>query len=89
VELFKRLLEKGANPNMIDEFQRTVLHHACNFADRKDYSQMYNLLLKHKVDIMAQDFKGRTPLHYLFVKSNQRNKFSKYDPLNLGLSTLI
>jgi ankyrin repeat protein len=28
--LFKQLLEKGANPNMIDEFQRTVMHLACD-----------------------------------------------------------
>lgn len=44
VALFKQLLEKGANPNMIDEFQRTVLHLACDYAHRKDYKEVLRLL---------------------------------------------
>lgn len=51
LQLFKQLLEKGANPNMTDEFQRTVLHLACDFAHRKDYREVLKLLKKHGADL--------------------------------------
>ena len=70
--MIKQLLEKGANPNMCDEFQRTVLHLACDFAHRRDYKDLFILLIKHKASISQDDFKQRTPLHYLFVKRNKR-----------------
>jgi ankyrin repeat protein len=79
--LFRQLLEKGANPNMIDEFQRTVLHLACDFAHRKDYREVIRLLMKHGADLAHLDFKQRTPLHYLYIHRNRRHEVDFFEPL--------
>ncbi len=81
VAMIKRLLEKGANPDTTDEFKRTILHLACDFAHRKDYTEVFKLLIKHKANLAALDFKGRMPLHYLFVKKNQRSVIDVFNPL--------
>ena len=72
---FQRLLEQGhANPDMKDEFQRSVLHLACDFSNRKDYAEYFKLLVRNNANIAELDFKGRTPLHYMFVKKNKRHE---------------
>lgn len=81
---FRTLLEKGANPNMVDEFQRSVLHLACDYAHRKDYREFLKLLLKHGADLQQPDFKERTAIHYLFVHRNKRYEVSQYEPLTVN-----
>lgn len=76
------MLDKKANPDITDEFQRTILHLACDFAHRRDYKDLFKILIKHNANIKALDFKGRTPLHYLFVKKNKRYLADKFDPLH-------
>ena len=88
-ENIKVLLEKGADPNNQDEFQRTVLHLACDYAHRKHYAEIFKLLIKHGASISIQDFKGRTPIHYMFVKKNKRFERDYYDPMMHGLSILL
>lgn len=80
-----RLLDKGkANANMIDEFQRTVLHLSCDYSNRRDYSDVFKLLLKHSANLSQLDFKQRTPLHYMFVKRNKRHEIDYFDPLRFS-----
>ena len=68
--MINRLLEKGANPDTTDEFQRTILHLACDYSHRRGYKEIFKLLVKHNANLNALDFKARTPLHYMFVKRN-------------------
>lgn len=82
--MFKQLLEKGANPNMQDEFQRSVLHLICDWSHKRDYREYIKLLLKHGGDLQLLDFKQRTPLHYLFVQRNRRFEVNQFDPLRIN-----
>lgn len=49
--------------DMMDEFQRTALHHAC--LAKKPDSIVIRLLLQHGASARAQDGGGFTPLHFL------------------------
>ncbi|CDW79015.1 nad(+) adp-ribosyltransferase-3 [Stylonychia lemnae] len=91
INMIQKLLEKKANPDTTDEFQRTILHLSCDFSHRKDYKEIFKLLIKHNANIQALDFKARTPIHYMFVKKNRRDAVDQFDPLNLniGLDILI
>ena len=62
---------------------------ACDHAHRKHYAEIFKLLIKHNANISALDFKGRTPIHYLFVKKNKRFERDQYDPMIHGLSLLL
>ena len=74
-QAFQRLLDQGhANPNMKDEFQRTVLHLSCDFSNRRDYNEYFKILMRHNANIAELDFKGRTPLHYMYIKKNRRHE---------------
>jgi ankyrin repeat protein len=76
------LLDQGhANPNMKDEFQRTVLHLSCDFSNRRDYNEYFKILMRHNANIAELDFKGRTPLHYMYIKKNRRHECDYFDPL--------
>lgn len=87
--LMTRLLDKGkANANMIDEFERTVLHLSCDYSNRRDYSDVFRLLTKHSANLSQLDFKQRTPLHYMFVKRNKRHEIDHFDPLRNNISKL-
>jgi ankyrin repeat protein len=79
---FTRLLDQGqANPDMRDEFQRSCLHLACDFAHRRDYTEFFKALMKHSADLAALDFKQRIPLRYLYIKKNKRHEIDEFDPL--------
>ncbi len=76
------MLDQGhANPNMKDEFQRTVLHLCCDYSNRRDYNEYFKILIRHNANIAELDFKGRTPLHYMYVKKNRRHECDYFDPL--------
>ncbi|KAK6189738.1 hypothetical protein SNE40_001737 [Patella caerulea] len=61
VEKFKYLLVKGANFNVVDDKNHSVLHHAC----RKGAMENVNYLVNDaKVDVNHQDNDGLTPAVY-------------------------
>ena len=82
-EMLGKLLEMGADPNVQDEFARTVLHHAVNRSNPASDMTAVTLLLRHNARCDAVDAKGRTPLHYAFVKKNRRTANSELDPANV------
>jgi ankyrin repeat protein len=59
VERVKKLLEKGANPNIQDEVGRTPLRNAAF----KGHVDVVKLLLEHGADPNIQNEYGDTPLH--------------------------
>lgn len=60
-EITKILLENGANPNLINNDDRTPLHNACD----NGYFNTVNLLLEDdRIDINVTDKNGNTALHY-------------------------
>ena len=59
VEAVERLLSSGANPNHVDEHQRTALH----FSSAKGYTEVARLLLDHGADPNQKDALGNTALH--------------------------
>lgn len=60
VEMTEILLRNGANPNLVDNDQRTALHHN----GHSSFGSYHELLLKHGADINAQDRRGDTLLHH-------------------------
>jgi len=75
-------LKAGANPNIKGHRDRTALHYALNVsASGADASfEIEYLLLKHGARINEVDSRGRTPLHYAFVKINDPFNVSRIDP---------
>ena len=56
-DLLFRLLERKANPNIVDENGCSLLHHC------KDI-ELAKILIDHGADVNVQDKTGSTPLHY-------------------------
>jgi len=77
------LLKLGADANFADKKERTALHHALNSANsRADASfKPESLLLKYKANINAIDYRGRSPLHYMFAKMGEPFISSQIDPI--------
>jgi ankyrin repeat protein len=68
VNVARFLLSKGANPNVVYENGRTLLHEAVFLAKDMD---VVELLLNHEdVDVHCLDNKGRNALHY--ARKNKR-----------------
>lgn len=60
IDLVRKILEAGANPNISDNlYHQTALH----IAARKGNTQLIALLIGKKANIDARDGKGETPLH--------------------------
>lgn len=59
VEAVERLLGSGANPNSIDDHQRTALH----FGAAKGYDDVVRVLLQNGADPNQKDALGNTALH--------------------------
>ncbi len=65
----RKLIEKGANPNIIDKEGQSPLHLAAN--RERNGNVIMDLLLAHsKVKVDDVDGKGQTALHFAAYKSN-------------------
>jgi len=67
VEEAKALLEKGAEVNVRDRYDRTPLHLAV-YLGKKELAE---LLIHNRADLNAKDKDGKTPLHYAVDKNNK------------------
>ena len=80
----KELLENfKANPNKKDDKMRNVLHIAINNSSPKidSTSEIETLLLEWGCDVNSRDSRGKTPLHYAFIKIGNFQDNSVIDPI--------
>ena len=80
----KELLEKfKANPNKKDDKMRTVLHIAINNSSPKidSTSEIETLLLECGCDVNSRDSRGKSALHYAFIKIGNFTDNSVIDPI--------
>ncbi|XP_064390866.1 transient receptor potential cation channel subfamily A member 1 homolog [Halichondria panicea] len=66
IEVAKLLLEHGADPNMVDDEQKTVLHYLCALPSKNNITAFFKLLLdQKKIDHFNPiDTENLTPLHF-------------------------
>lgn len=67
-----KLLEKGVDPNFLDDDQCACLH----WAARNGHLEVVSVLLAHRADVNIKDHWGCTPLHYasrLWTNSKSRS----------------
>ena len=67
-QMTKKLLSKGASPNIVDENRRSILMHAVDY-DRED---IVTLLIKYKADLDQRDDKGATAIGLAWAKARDR-----------------
>ena len=60
MELAMALVDRGADVDARDEFQRTPLHEACG----NGHMELAMALVDRGADVDAEDDDQRTPLHY-------------------------
>ncbi|EGC37966.1 hypothetical protein DICPUDRAFT_29461, partial [Dictyostelium purpureum] len=81
------LLQNGADPKIVDHKKRSALHYSINAsgADTNSSFEIEDLLIKHNAPLNDQDYLGRTPLHYAFVKIGSREieNGNSYDPVQV------
>ncbi|XP_052779634.1 ankyrin repeat domain-containing protein 26-like isoform X5 [Mya arenaria] len=65
-DLARRLLESGADPNIVDNQQRSALHHACT----EDAINHVKLLLHYKANTGLKDSKGWTAEDCAMMKAH-------------------
>ena len=77
------LIQRHADVNFKDRFNRNSLHWALNFADHTANSsfEIEDILIKAGVEINMKDLLGRTALHYPFVKINDYTITFNIDPI--------
>jgi ankyrin repeat protein/predicted DNA-binding WGR domain protein len=77
------LLKHNADPNLKDKQSRNSIHWAINLsnADADASNEIENCLLSSGGDLNAIDNRGRTPLHYAFVKIGDPFNASAIDPI--------
>ena len=82
----KRLLEKGANPNLggIGVFP---LHAAC----KNGNTELVDMLLAHDADVLAKDFNGRTAFSEIYdsIYLNDKEKVALSDKLKVALKNQV
>jgi ankyrin repeat protein/predicted DNA-binding WGR domain protein len=83
LQIVEVLLANKANPNLRDELERNSIHWAINLsnADADASNEIENCLLSSGGDLNAIDARGRTPLHYAFVKIGDPFNNSNIDPI--------
>ena len=83
LHIVETLLRYSANPNLLDQNKRNCVHWAINnsAADADASNEIENALLSSGGNLNAIDIKGRTPLHYAFVKIGQPLDYSPIDPI--------
>jgi ankyrin repeat protein/predicted DNA-binding WGR domain protein len=83
LQMVELLLKHHANPNLIDKQKRNSIHWAINLsnADADASNEIENCLLSSGGEINAVDLRGRTPLHYAFVKIGDPFNASAIDPI--------
>jgi serine/threonine protein kinase len=65
--IVKKMIEKGANPNIRSKTGITPLHSAID----QENTSIIKTLIENGADINLQDHLGRTPLHYAFIHKKQ------------------
>jgi ankyrin repeat protein len=80
------LAENGANPNIQDENGRSCMHWAINYSqsDADASNEIENTLVNNVIipgDMNLVDSRGRTPLHYAFIKVGDPFAFTNIDPI--------
>ena len=82
----KRLLEKGANPNLggLDYFP---LHAAC----MKGNTELVDMLLAHGADVLAKDFNGKTAFSGIYdsIYLSDKEKVALSDKLKVALKNQV
>ena len=83
LEFVKYFLSKNADPLLVDNLNRNLLHIALNYAPTTSNSNLNieKILVNEGVDVNGKDIRGRTPLHYLFVKFGNANSTAMIDPI--------
>jgi ankyrin repeat protein/predicted DNA-binding WGR domain protein len=83
LQIVEILLANKADPNLRDELERNSIHWAINLsnADADASNEIENCLLSSGGDLNAVDARGRTPLHYAFVKIGDPFNNSNIDPI--------
>jgi ankyrin repeat protein/predicted DNA-binding WGR domain protein len=81
--LVEILLASRADPNLKDSQSRNSIHWAINLsnADADASNEIENCLLTSGGDLNAVDERGRSPLHYAFVKIGDPFNASAIDPI--------
>ena len=81
--LVEILLANKANPNLVDENKRNCIHWAINLsnADADASNEIENCLLSSGGNLNAVDSRGRTPLHYAFIKIGDPFNALPIDPI--------
>eukprot|EP01022_Parablepharisma_sp_SALTPOND_P016946 TRINITY_DN259_c0_g2_i2.p1 TRINITY_DN259_c0_g2~~TRINITY_DN259_c0_g2_i2.p1 ORF type:complete len:1345 (+),score=203.61 TRINITY_DN259_c0_g2_i2:2443-6477(+) len=77
------LTQYKADPNKHDLALRTALHIAINQSSPMidSTSDLESLLMEHGAEVNAIDARGRTPLHYAFVKFGRWDDNTVIDPI--------
>ena len=63
LEIMRKLLENGAEPNALDKIKNSPLHCVFLAKDEKYIVEAIKELVSHGADINTQNKKGKTPLH--------------------------
>ena len=69
---------------LADSKKRTIMHYLCNdeISSTDMDERLCDYLLSKRIHLNTEDFLGRTPLHYLFVKINDEYNSNNIDPIN-------
>ena len=83
LQIVEILLANKADPNLRDINERNSIHWAINLskADADASNEIENCLLSSGGDLNAVDSRGRSPLHYAFVKIGDPFNASPIDPI--------
>ena len=90
LEIVQMMLDHGANIAECNSLGRGGLHLAINAADDNPETSLdlEMLLMKNGGSLIQTDVRGRTPLHYAFVKMGNHKASTTMDPIQL-VSALV